>query len=175
MSRTTMRSRRAGAVWVPAALILSIAPPLAAQEHEHGAGREQYRVEARRVAQAPVIDGVLDERVWRQAVPITEFVQAEPVEGQPASEKTEVRVLYDDRAIYIGVICYDSDPSDAPAGRGAWGARPVDADGEPDADTTAPPADKAPHTTNATRDPRRFIEFPSWLADFVISWLISDL
>ena len=64
-----------------------------------------------RVLEAPVIDGLLDEEVWQQATPMTDFVQAEPLEGQPASERTEVRVLYDDVAILVGVWLQDSDPS----------------------------------------------------------------
>lgn len=53
----------------------------------------------------------MDERVWQQATPITDFTQTEPIEGQPATEKTEVRLLYDDTNVYVGVVCYDSDPS----------------------------------------------------------------
>jgi hypothetical protein len=63
------------------------------------------------ITEPPLVDGVLDERVWQQATPLMHFVQAEPFEGQPASEKTEVRILYDHEAIYVGVICHDSDPS----------------------------------------------------------------
>src|SRR5687768_3658778 len=63
------------------------------------------------VADAPTIDGALDERMWQDAVPLTGFIQSEPFEGAPASESTEVRILYDDQAIYVGVICYDRDPS----------------------------------------------------------------
>jgi hypothetical protein len=66
---------------------------------------------ASRVTEAPAIDGALDEQVWRQAAPLTGFVQAEPFEGQPASEHTEVRILYDDEAIYVGVVLHDRDPS----------------------------------------------------------------
>src|SRR5688572_12682195 len=66
---------------------------------------------ARRVTETPTIDGLLDEPVWQLAAPLTDFVQADPLEGQPASERTEVRILYDDNAIFVGVICYDSDPS----------------------------------------------------------------
>ncbi len=69
------------------------------------------RASAARVGEAPVIDGVLDERVWQQATPLSGFVQAEPMEGQPSSESTEVRLIYDDAAIYVGVICYDADPT----------------------------------------------------------------
>ena len=63
------------------------------------------------ISEAPMIDGVLSDRVWQQAVPLTSFVQAEPLEGQPASERTEVRIAYDDEAIYVGVVLYDDDPS----------------------------------------------------------------
>ena len=63
------------------------------------------------ITEPPTIDGVLDERAWRDAVPLTNFVQAEPLEGQPASETTDVRVLYDDLAIYVGVVLHDRDPA----------------------------------------------------------------
>ena len=71
----------------------------------------QKRLSAQRVSVAPVIDGNLDEVAWTNATPISDFVQSEPLEGVPASEKTEVRLLYDDKTIYIGVVCYDADPS----------------------------------------------------------------
>jgi hypothetical protein len=58
-----------------------------------------------------MVDGALDEDSWRQAPPLTGFVQAEPLEGEPASQPTEVRVVYDDDAIFIGVRLVDSDPS----------------------------------------------------------------
>ena len=66
---------------------------------------------ASRITDAPSIDGALDEGVWQSASPLTGFVQAEPFEGQPASEHTEVRILYDDDAIYVGVTLHDRDPS----------------------------------------------------------------
>ncbi len=69
------------------------------------------RLSARRVTAPPIIDGALDDVAWRQAEPVSDFVQTEPLEGQPATEKTEVRLLYDDVAIYVGVICFDSEPS----------------------------------------------------------------
>jgi hypothetical protein len=66
---------------------------------------------ASRIMEAPSIDGALDERVWQDATPLTGFVQAEPFQGQPASEHTEVKILYDDDAIYVGVVLHDRDPS----------------------------------------------------------------
>ena len=62
---------------------------------------------ASRITESPSIDGALDERVWQEAAPLSGFVQAEPFEGSPASENTEVRILYDDEAIYVGVLLHD--------------------------------------------------------------------
>jgi hypothetical protein len=67
---------------------------------------------AARVAEAPTLDGdVLDDPVWHQAPVITGFWQEQPDEGQPASETTEVRMLYTGDTLYVGVVCYDRDPS----------------------------------------------------------------
>ena len=63
------------------------------------------------VMEAPMIDGMLNEPVWVQAPPLDHFVQAEPFGGEAASEQTEVRIAYDDDAIYVGVMLHDSDPS----------------------------------------------------------------
>ena len=57
------------------------------------------------------LDGVLDEAVWKRATPATNFLQQEPDEGAPATERTEVRVVYDTNQLYIGAMLFDSDPS----------------------------------------------------------------
>jgi hypothetical protein len=54
------------------------------------------------------IDGRVDEAAWAKATPITELVQSSPDEGKPASQRTELRILYDEGAIYIGARMYDS-------------------------------------------------------------------
>ena len=72
---------------------------------------ERLVASAVKVDEAPTIDGVLDENMWKSAPPLGEFVQAEPFTGMPGSERTEVRLLYDDDAIYVGVMLYDRDPS----------------------------------------------------------------
>jgi len=85
-----------------------------AQESTTRLPRESARPKvatATRATEPPIIDGNLDERVWQRAAPLTDFVQTEPQEGAPASEKTEVRLLYDDKYLYVGVFCFDSDPS----------------------------------------------------------------
>lgn len=56
------------------------------------------------------LDGYLREGVWSTAEPITDFVQQEPVEGGEPSERTEIRVAFDEDALYIGAMLYD-DPA----------------------------------------------------------------
>ncbi len=57
------------------------------------------------------VDGHLDEAVWEEAPVATGFVQIEPVEGAPAEEETEVRVLFGEDAVYVGARMHDSRPS----------------------------------------------------------------
>jgi len=57
---------------------------------------------------AITIDGKLDESAWAKATPITDFHQQQPNEAVPPTQRTEVRVLYDERALYIGARMYDS-------------------------------------------------------------------
>jgi hypothetical protein len=59
----------------------------------------------------PVIDGRLDEAVWKSASPLAGFVQRELHEGDPVTERTEVRVLTDGEALYVGAWLYDREPS----------------------------------------------------------------
>jgi hypothetical protein len=67
--------------------------------------------EATRVERVPKLDGTLNDPLWQSAKPITEFRQREPHEGETATEKTEVRILYTRHAVYFGILCYDSEPS----------------------------------------------------------------
>jgi Domain of unknown function (DUF5916)/Carbohydrate family 9 binding domain-like len=74
----------------------------------------QDNIGPRQIRAVPVtgaikIDGLLDEPVWATAEPATNFRQETPAEGAPASEQTEVRVLYDDKNIYLGIRAFDSD------------------------------------------------------------------
>ena len=62
-------------------------------------------------AEAPVIDGRVNEAVWQTVQPYGTFTQQDPIEGAPASEKTEVRVMVGKGTLYISVIAFDSDPS----------------------------------------------------------------
>ena len=71
----------------------------------------QLRAEAHRTSQRIKIDGELSESDWHQVEPIRRFVQIEPDEGQPISQPTEVRILYDNRNLYFGFTCFDADIS----------------------------------------------------------------
>jgi len=62
-------------------------------------------------SERPAIDGRVDDPIWDRAQPFSAFIQQWPDDGQPASERTEIRFLIDRDNLYIGVICFDSDPS----------------------------------------------------------------
>ena len=70
----------------------------------------KYRLEMVKVEEAPIIDGLLDDEVWKLSPVGTGFTQFSPDYLAPATERTEVRVLYDDKKLYVGGMCYDSEP-----------------------------------------------------------------
>ena len=57
-----------------------------------------------------VLDGRLDEASWSRVIPAGDFVQIDPENGNPATEPTEVRILFNGDALYLGVTCFDSEP-----------------------------------------------------------------
>ena len=71
---------------------------------------EQKSVRIQRTAEPPTIDGDLSEELWVRAPPLADFHQVTPVEGDAPSERTEVYVLYDRDALYIGVRLFDAEP-----------------------------------------------------------------
>ena len=68
-------------------------------------------IQAARATAPIVIDGRLDDEAWLRATPATAFVQRDPEEGKPVSEETELRVVYDDSALYVGARLRDREPS----------------------------------------------------------------
>jgi len=64
-----------------------------------------------RTDSAPEIDGVLDDAEWGQAAVLGALTQVEPVVGAP-SQRTEVRLIYDDDWLYVGIRCYDTNPDE---------------------------------------------------------------
>ena len=63
-----------------------------------------------RMRESPRIDGVLDDSAWAGIEPVSDFRQYEPLNGEPATERTEVFVGYDERFLYFGVRAYDGEP-----------------------------------------------------------------
>lgn len=62
------------------------------------------------VEERPKIDRLVNEEIWKSAPPATDFIQQDPSFGAPATERTEVRFLFTQDTLFIGVICFDSEP-----------------------------------------------------------------
>ncbi|MGH7529081.1 MAG: DUF5916 domain-containing protein [Gemmatimonadales bacterium] len=92
--------------------LLQGVPPAAAPAADplrHANGARPPSMTAVRTNLPPVLDGRLDEPAWAAAQPVTELVQLDPEEGQPVSQATEIRIIYDDAALYIGARLWDSE------------------------------------------------------------------
>jgi uncharacterized protein DUF5916/cellulose/xylan binding protein with CBM9 domain len=90
------------------ALMIGAAPVPPALAQPHG---PVGMVQAVRIATPLRIDGHLDEEAWSAASPATQFTQRDPDEGKPATEQTELRIVYDDSAVYVGVRLHDREPA----------------------------------------------------------------
>ena len=87
--------------------------PATAYSHD----RDAPAATATRITGTIHIDGVLDEPQWKTAQPVTQLTQLDPREGKPASERTDIRFLYDDDALYVGATMYDAHPVTGRLGR----------------------------------------------------------
>ncbi len=74
-----------------------------------GAGAE-FSVSPKKIKTPPRIDGRLDDPAWKGAPVLTHFIQFEPHKGDPASVRTEVRIVYDTQFVYFGFKCFDPEP-----------------------------------------------------------------
>src|SRR4030095_5334287 len=84
--------------------LLILASPVFSQDN----GMRRIRV--LHITESIKIDGRLDEPAWSQAAPAADFRQQETNEGEAAKEKTDVRLLFDDKNLYVGVHAFDSEP-----------------------------------------------------------------
>ncbi len=91
-------------------LAIALAAVVAGQVPGPTAPAPPAPIVAARASEAPRLDGTLDDPLWGRAEPFGEFVQLFPSEGARPSQRTEVRVLYDDSRLYVGVRCRDSEP-----------------------------------------------------------------
>ena len=104
-------ARRASATLICAWLVASsLAQAEAAQAPAAGFVRPSVGAVRIETAEAPTIDGDLSDPVWEKAAIIDQFIQKNPNPGEPATEKTVVRILYDENNLYFGVYNYDSNP-----------------------------------------------------------------
>jgi len=111
---TNLFSRDRLAHLVLALVVLGIAAPLFAQHSQPDT------LKAIKTTLAVKLDGVLDEPDWSKALHISNFTQRELAENQPATEKTEVAILYNATEMFIGVWCFDSDPDKIIAQKMKW-------------------------------------------------------
>ena len=110
MAQIQVRDPARAIVLATAFLCLFVASSLTAQTPGNGGGDDELvDLIALRLESGATIDmdGRLDEEAWESAIPITDFRQQEPVEGGTPSERTEIRVVYDEDALYIGAMLYD--------------------------------------------------------------------
>src|SRR5215203_3535003 len=98
----------APAIVVALCLAACLARPTSAQAAGRVAHASRPVAHATAIVDHPVLDGRLDDPAWARATPVTELTQLDPEEGRPASARTEVRVVYDAEALYIGAWLHDS-------------------------------------------------------------------
>ncbi len=94
-------------------LLYALASPLGLAQNTAGNGTRthgQKTITAVRTELPVTLDGNLDEPAWQAGRISLGFVQRDPQEGEPSTERTEFRVLYTATILYIGVVCYDSNP-----------------------------------------------------------------
>src|SRR5262245_9189562 len=96
---------------VKRALLLCIAVTISASSASALAQSNQPRLRAGTISEPIRIDGTLSERAWTTAEAADRFAQADPSEGAQPTLRTTVRVLADAKALYIGIVCDDPEPS----------------------------------------------------------------
>lgn len=95
-----------GTIWVVRGGAVTLA------SEEAVAGVEPKVAQAMRIETGPVVDGdVLSDPAWVDALPVSAFTQNTPDEGNPASEDTDVFIVYTEDTLYFGVVCYVENPA----------------------------------------------------------------
>jgi hypothetical protein len=107
--------RRALGALVTGVVLACLAAPMGAAAQQNGidynTARNDRRLPATRATSDITLDGRLDEPAWQNAPVARNFIQNDPKEGQPATFDTEVRMVYDEDALYIGLFAHDPQPS----------------------------------------------------------------
>ena len=106
---TTTALGVSGFAVAPTSFIDGPPPPVAPETiARDAAGRATVR--AVRLTEPLRVDGTLDEEMYETVMPLSDFIQQEPDEGAPATEKTEAWVFYDDRSVYVSARLWDAAP-----------------------------------------------------------------
>ncbi|MHC4937327.1 MAG: carbohydrate binding family 9 domain-containing protein, partial [Planctomycetota bacterium] len=100
--------------WLTLGLLL---PAMAAAQDPPTPETDRPEIRAVRASGPITLDGRLDEASWQRATPVSGMTQVDPDEGQPVSERTEARVVFDDDALYVGVRLHDRTTPSARLGR----------------------------------------------------------
>ena len=110
--------------FISAVIIIAASTAAAQQAQPRAAGNHDQtapRATATRLNGTLHIDGVLNEQQWQTAQPIGALTQLDPQEGKPSTERSDIRFMYDDDALYVGAMLYDRQ-----AARGRLGRRDMD-------------------------------------------------
>ena len=99
-----MLRKRASTAIITGCFVLLMVLPLRGEEITKS-------IVATRASSSISVDGYLTDPAWEHATVVSDFTQYDPEEGAQPTERTTVKVLYDDDALYVGVVCYDSNPS----------------------------------------------------------------
>ncbi len=128
--RSALSRRTAALIAACGVLLAGLAAPLAASAQETATGRATGTVtgpatgtvaptsaaaaladvRAMRTANAPKLDGRLDDAIWAEAPAVEGFRQNQPNNGAPSAQRTVVRIVYDDAAVYVGARMHDTAP-----------------------------------------------------------------
>jgi hypothetical protein len=107
--------------WPLLASLLFVCPGIAGPRIE-----VQVVLRAVQVQKGPRLDGLLNDPVWKEAVPFTGFRQARPAPDNPPSQTTKALILFDSQNLYIGVLCSDTEPAKIAANTMAHDAEDMD-------------------------------------------------
>lgn len=101
---------RLGLSTLAAAVLITAGAEADAQQNGDNGGRRTVPATRMADGESITLDGRFDEPVWARAITAGDFRQIEPDNGQPATEGTEIRILFDATALYLGVVAFDSEP-----------------------------------------------------------------
>ena len=77
---------------------------------------EKKQLKAIKTTENIKVNGILDEKAWNEAMTADNFITYSPTIGEPSIKRSEVKILYNNKALYIGAVLYDNNPQEIPKG-----------------------------------------------------------